>query len=109
MGIKHAPILVTALFNDSDNLFVAQAARDLNPDLVVIARGKDKSIETRILRAGVDRVIYPAQLGGGQIARLVSSELGHDPDQDRFRRITDLMGYHLQFCRNSRKTAMPVQ
>ena len=62
-GVERAAILVAALSNDSDNLFVALAARDLNPHLVVIARGEDKSIETRMLRAGVDRVVYPAQLG----------------------------------------------
>jgi len=72
-GIERASILVAALSNDSDNLFVALAARDLNPKLMVIARGEDKSIETRMLRAGVDRVVYPAQLGGGQIARFIGA------------------------------------
>ncbi len=107
-GIKRASILVAALSNDSDNLFVALAARDLNRDLMVIARGEDKSIETRMLRAGVDRVVYPSQLGGGQIARLVGSELGHDVDQVRSRRATDVMGYDLQIYRNFKKTGMTV-
>ncbi len=108
-GIKRASILVAALSNDSDNLFVALAARDLNRDLTVIARGEDKSIETRMLRAGVDRVVYPSQLGGGQIARLVGGELGHDLDRDRSRRITDVMGYDLQVYRNFRKNSIPVE
>jgi len=102
-GIERAVILVAALSNDSDNLFVALAARDLNPDLMVIARGEDKSIETRMLRAGVDRVVYPAQLGGGQIARLIGSELGHDSLASANRRITDVMGYELQVYRNFSK------
>ena len=102
-GVQRAAILVAALSNDSDNLFVALAARDLNSNLVVIARGEDKSIETRMLRAGVDRVVYPAQLGGGQIARLVSAELGTETDKDPARRITDVMGYDLQVYRNFNK------
>jgi len=102
-GIERASILVAALSNDSDNLFVALAARDLNPNLVVIARGEDKSIETRMLRAGVDRVVYPAQLGGGQIARLIGAELGHDQEEDNRRRLTDVMGYDLQVYRNFNK------
>jgi voltage-gated potassium channel len=93
-------ILVAALSNDSDNLFVALAARELNPKLVVIARGEDKSIETRMLRAGVDRVVYPAQLGGGQIARLIAAELGCDEDAAARRRLTDVMGFELQVYRN---------
>lgn len=99
-GIERASILVAALSNDSDNLFVALAARDLNPKLMVIARGEDKSIETRMLRAGVDRVVYPAQLGGGQIARFIGAELGREEESDVRRRITDVMGYELQVYRN---------
>ncbi len=102
-GVERAIILVAALSNDSDNLFVALAARDLNPNLMVIARGEDKSIETRMLRAGVDRVVYPAQLGGGQIARLIGSELGRENEMDSRRRITDVMGYELQIYRNFSK------
>ena len=99
-GVERASILVAALANDSDNLFVALAARDLNPKLMVIARGEDKSIETRMLRAGVDRVVYPAQLGGGQIARLIGAELGHGEESDTYRRLTDAMGFELQVYRN---------
>ena len=102
-GIERASILVAALSNDSDNLFVALAARDLNPKLTVIARGEDKSIETRMLRAGVDRVVYPAQLGGGQIARLIGAELGRDEEMDARRRLTDVMGFELQVYRDFNK------
>ncbi len=107
-GVDRAAILVAALSNDSDNLFVALAARDLNPNLVVIARGEDRSIETRMLRAGVDRVVYPAQLGGGQIARLIGAELGHDEAPDARRRLTDVMGFDLQVYRNFNKTGTTV-
>lgn len=107
-GVERASVLVAALSNDSDNLFVALAARDLNRNLVVIARGEDKSIETRMLRAGVDRVVYPAQLGGGQIARLVTAELGHDLDEQRTRRVSDVMGYDLQVYRNFKRSGITV-
>jgi len=108
-GVERATILVAALSNDSDNLFVALAARDLNPSSVVIARGEDKAIETRMLRAGVDRVVYPAQLGGGQIARLIGAELGKDEEMDNHRRITDVMGYELQVYRNFAKGGITIQ
>ncbi len=108
-GVERATILVAALSNDSDNLFVALAARDLNSSLMVIARGEDKSIETRMLRAGVDRVVYPAQLGGGQIARLIGAELGKDEEADSRRRITDVMGYELQVYRNFSKGGTSIK
>ena len=104
-GIQKASILVAALSNDSDNLFVALAARDLKRDLLVIARGEDRSIETRMLRAGVDRVVYPAQLGGGQIARLVGRELGQEQDRHQSDRLTDVLGYNF---RDSRITVADV-
>ncbi len=107
-GIDRAAILVAALSNDSDNLFVALAARDLNRNLRVIARGEDRSIETRMLRAGVDRVVYPSQLGGNQIARLVGQELGQDNESDMSRRLTDVLGYDLQVYRNFRDKAVTV-
>ncbi len=107
-GVQRASVLVAALSSDSDNLFVALAARDLNRDLTVIARGEDRSIETRMLRAGVDRVVYPAQLGGSQIARLVGNELEHDLEQDQDRRLTDVMGYDLHVYRNFHETGVTV-
>ena len=107
-GIQKASILVAALSNDSDNLFVALAARDLKRDLLVIARGEDRSIETRMLRAGVDRVVYPAQLGGGQIARLVGRELGQEQDRHQSDRLTDVLGYDLQVYRNFRDSRITV-
>jgi voltage-gated potassium channel len=107
-GIEQASVLVAALSNDSDNLFVALAARDLNPGLKVIARGEDKSIETRMLRAGVDQVVYPAQLGGGQIARLIGAELGHDDDSVLRNRASDVLGYDLQVFRSFAKDGSTV-
>ena len=107
-GVKRARILVAALPNEADNLFVTLAARDLHPELMVIARGEDKAIETRMLRAGVERVVYPAQLGGGQIARLIGSEMGKDASDHPGQRETDVLGYELQVYRNFEKHTVTV-
>jgi len=63
-GIKRASAVVAALSHDTDNVFVALSARDLNPNVAVIARAEDRTLETRMIKAGVDRIVYPAQLGG---------------------------------------------
>lgn len=99
-GIGRASVLVAALSQDSDNVFVALAARDLNRDIVVIARAEDRSLETRMLRAGVNRVVCPAYLGGGQIARMIGQDLGLGERIGRDRRATDVLGYELFVYRN---------
>jgi len=98
-GIKRASAVVAALSHDTDNVFVALSARDLNPNVAVIARAEDRTLETRMIKAGVDRIVYPAQLGGGRIAHLVGEEIGLEKQQDS-RRATDIMGYALKVYRN---------
>ncbi|MCP4573622.1 MAG: potassium channel family protein [bacterium] len=99
-GIERAAVLVAALSQDADNVFVALAARDLNRDIIVIARTEDRSLETRMLRAGVNRVVCPAYLGGGQIARMIGQDLGLNVSFGRSRRATDVLGYELSMYRN---------
>ncbi len=98
-GVHRAQAVVAALSHDTDNVFVALSARDLNPDVVVIARAEDRSLESRMLKAGVHRIVYPAQLGGGRIAHLVGEEIGLDGQSER-RSALDVMGYDLKIYRN---------
>jgi hemerythrin-like metal-binding protein len=98
-GVKRARAVVAALSQDTDNVFVALSARDLNPDVVVIARAEDRSLENRMLKAGVDRIVYPAQLGGGRIAHLVGEEIGLEARSEHPRN-ADVMGYDLKLYRN---------
>jgi voltage-gated potassium channel Kch len=99
-GVVRAAVIVAALSHDTDNVFVALSARDLNPELVIIARAEDRSIEARMLKAGVNRVVCPAQLGGGRIAHMVGEELGLDVESVEFRRASDVLGYDLRVYRN---------
>ncbi len=107
-GISRAAVVVAALSQDSDNVFIALTARDLNPDVSIIARAEDRAVESRMLKAGVNRVAYPAQLSGGQIAHLVSEELGLNVESKEFRRATDVLGYDLQIYRNVSQKPMTV-
>ncbi|MHB1016274.1 MAG: potassium channel family protein [Coriobacteriia bacterium] len=70
-GIARAKGLVTALDTDADNLFVAMSARELNPDLFIVARSSSITSESKILRAGADRVITPNVIGGRRMASSV--------------------------------------
>lgn len=70
-GIMRAKGLVTALDTDADNLFVAMTARGMNADLFIVARSSTVSSESKILRAGADRVVTPNVIGGRRMASSV--------------------------------------
>lgn len=74
-GIKDASGIVVSMGEDSLNMYVSLAARELNSDIYIIARGYKSDIESRLIRAGADRVVYPIKMGGEQIAELVMKQL----------------------------------
>lgn len=68
-GIKKASGIVVSMGDDSLNMYVSLAARELKPDLFIIARGYKSDIENRLIRAGANEVVYPLKMGGEQIAK----------------------------------------
>lgn len=67
-GIRRAQAIVLATSTDSDNVFIALAARDLHPGIRVYARGgSDESIR-RLRQAGATQVVSPYQMGGTRLA-----------------------------------------
>ncbi len=71
-GIKHAKALITTLPNDADNLFIVLTARSLNPNLIIISRASTESAEKKLRIAGVSHIVFPEQVGGVHMARLVA-------------------------------------
>ena len=69
-GIERARVLVGALEEDADNLYVTVSGRALKPDLFIIARARTESSEPKLLRAGANRVVNPQRLGGERMAAL---------------------------------------
>ncbi len=74
-GVDRAYGLVAALTGESGNVMVTIAARNLNPKLVIVARGNDDSSVAKLSRAGADRVELPFKLGG---RRMMSQVLKPD-------------------------------
>ncbi len=68
LGIHKARGVVAALPEDAYNLFVALSARDLNPQLKIVARAERPETVEKLRRAGADKVISPTQIGGHQMA-----------------------------------------
>ena len=71
-GVEKARGLVAVLKTDSDNVFVTLTARQLNPELFIIARSGVKKSEKKLLAAGADKVVSPYRMGGHRIAQMIS-------------------------------------
>jgi voltage-gated potassium channel len=70
-GIEHARALITALPKDADNVFVALTARELNPNVLIIARASARSSVSKLLSAGANSVVMPDEIGGSHMANLI--------------------------------------
>ena len=70
-GIDRARGLILTLPEDSSNVFVALTAREMNPDLFILARTVDHDNRSKLLNAGADKVIAPAEVGADRMAQVV--------------------------------------
>lgn len=71
-GITRAKALITALPDDSENLFIVLTARQLNPNLNIISRAAEAKSQRKLRLGGANHVIMPEQIGGFYMATLVS-------------------------------------
>ena len=67
-GIDTAIGIVSAIPSEADNVYLALSARQLNPNLKIIARSDTGETEMKLYRAGADRVICPHKIGGMRMA-----------------------------------------
>lgn len=70
-GIKRARSIVTALTDEAANVYVALTARQLNPNIFIVARANNASHITRLEFAGADKVVLPHLIGGVRMANSV--------------------------------------
>mgnify|MGYP005838985951 CR=1 FL=1 len=70
-GIERAKGLISVLPTDAENLYVVLSARELNPNLFIVARAGEEGSEHKLIRAGADRVVSPYHIGGLRIAHTV--------------------------------------
>ncbi len=68
-GVQHARALASCLADDAANVYVVLTARDLNKDLHIVARAVEEQAESKLIRAGANRVIAPIIIGGQSMAR----------------------------------------
>jgi voltage-gated potassium channel len=69
-GIGRARALITALGEDADNTYITLAARQLNPELPIIARANNVEARKKLKLAGANRIVSPDAIGGHRMAML---------------------------------------
>lgn len=70
-GIERAKTVVVALQTDADNVFLTLTARNMNPNLRILARGEMAGTERKLRQAGANEVVLPAVIGAHRIADLI--------------------------------------
>ena len=70
-NIQNASSLITALSEDTDNLFVVISACSIKPDLLVISRAVDAHTAGKMYKAGATHVISPNLTEGMRMAAVV--------------------------------------
>lgn len=84
-GIARAGGVVACVGSDAENVFITLSARELRGEgLLIVARAADEAAESKLRRAGADRVVSPYKASGAEIARLarhpqISGALGIAP------------------------------
>ncbi|MEO8232063.1 MAG: potassium channel protein [Ignavibacteriota bacterium] len=71
VGIEKAKGLVAVLSTDPENVFATLSARVLNPSIFIVARAIDEDTESKLIKAGANRVVKPYELGGSRMAEIV--------------------------------------
>ncbi|MCK4421399.1 potassium channel protein [candidate division WOR-3 bacterium] len=67
-GILEARGLVAVLPEDVDNLFLVLTARNLNPDLRIVAKCIEEETIPKLFKAGANSVVSPKIIGGLRLA-----------------------------------------
>ncbi|MBN1464709.1 potassium channel protein [candidate division KSB1 bacterium] len=71
VGVRKAKSLVSAISDDSANVYLVLTARTLNEKLYIIARGTDEMSRKKLKRVGANRVVSPYEIGARRMAAYV--------------------------------------
>ncbi len=70
-NVQHARGLIASLKTESDNVYVTLSARQLNPDLFIMARAGEERSEKKLLAAGANKVVCPYRMGAHRMAQTI--------------------------------------
>ena len=70
-GIRHAKGLIAVLAMDTDNVFLVLTARQLNPDIYIMANASHNESKPKLIAAGANRVELPYDMGAVSMAQRI--------------------------------------
>lgn len=70
-GIQHAKGLIAVLATDTDNVFLVLTARQLNPEIYIMANASRNESKPKLIAAGANRVELPYDMGAVSMAQRI--------------------------------------
>lgn len=70
-GVERARGLIAATGSDATNVFVVMGARELNPDLYIVARSDSDTALGKLHKAGANRAINLYAIGGQRLVNMI--------------------------------------
>nr|WP_254546497.1 NAD-binding protein [Halomarina sp. BND7] len=89
VGIERARAVVAATEDDARDALVVLTARELNPDVRIVAAATDRENVKKLRRAGADTIISPAVIGGHLLVRSALGTGGMEALADRLLDVDD--------------------
>lgn len=72
-GIRKAKSIIISVSDDAENAYIVLAARQLNPNINIVARCLQPKSEKKLLRAGANHIVMPERIGGYYMASLAQN------------------------------------
>lgn len=69
--LPSARALATVLPSDAENVFITLTARNLRPDIQIIARSEQESSCRKLRQAGADKIVMPHRVGAQRMERMI--------------------------------------
>ncbi len=70
-GVRQARGLVAVLPTEAENVFTTLSARVMNPNVFIVSRAVEEETESKLLKAGANRVVKPYEIGGHRMAQVL--------------------------------------
>lgn len=72
-GLERAKVLVGAMASDAVTVFITLTARQMAPDVMIVARAEQPTTPKKLRQAGADHVVLPASIGAHRIVSLLTN------------------------------------
>jgi voltage-gated potassium channel len=76
--VERARGMVAALDSDASNVMAVLTAREMNPRLLIVSRANAEHSESKLRRAGANRIVTPDDIGGHRLALALLRPAVHD-------------------------------